>query len=212
MFEQVLSKNAKETLAILGKSSILKDAYLAGGTALALQIGHRYSKDFDFFTRKKFNENILVQRIKKLAPDFKIEQKEWRTILGRIKDIRFSLFFYDYPLIQEPREFSGVKIAGIKDLAPMKISAISDRGTKRDFIDLYFIVAAEKIFTIEEILKLYDKKFKALKENNLHILKSLLYFEDANKEKMPIMIKEVFWRNIKKFFEKEIKAISKKMI
>ena len=134
MFEQVLSKDAKKSLAALGESGLLKDAYL------------------------KHN-------------------------------------------------FSGIKIADIKDIASMKIAAISDRGTKRDFIDLYFIIKVKKTLTLDEILRLYDKKFGLLKQNKIHILKSLCYFEDAEEEIMPKMLKDVSWRKIKKFFEGEIKKI-----
>ena len=99
MFEQVLSKNAKKSLATLGESGLLRDAYLAGGTALALQIGHRISVDLDFFTSKEFNGNIFVRKLKKLIPDFQLERMAAGTVLGNINKIRFSLFFYDYPLL-----------------------------------------------------------------------------------------------------------------
>ena len=212
MFEKVLSKNAKESLASLGRSKILKDAYMAGGTALALQIGHRFSRDFDFFTAKEFNEDLLVQRIKKLIPDFKLEKLEWQTILGNIKEVRFSLFFYNYPLLFKEHNFLDINIADIKDIASMKIAAIAGRGTKRDFIDLYFIVKIEKILSLRESLRLYEEKFKTLKQNKIHILKSLDYFEDAEGSVMPKMIKNVSWREIKKFFEEEVKKISKETL
>lgn len=212
MFEQVLSKKAKDALVALGKTNLLNNTYMAGGTALALHIGHRYSKDFDFFTNKEFDESILVQRIKKAIPDFQLERKEWGTILGSIKDFRFSMFFYRYPLLAKTHDFLNVEIVDVKDIAGMKIAAISDRGTKKDFIDLYFIINIEKIFTLEETLELYDKKFKSLKENNIHILKSLQYFEDADQEKMPRMIKDISWREIKQFFEKETKRITKSFL
>ena len=212
MFEKVLSKKAKESLASLGERRLLEKAYLAGGTALCLQFGHRLSFDFDFFTRKKFEAKILVQRIKRLLPDFKLERIAWGTILGYIGRTRFSLFFYDYPLLFKPHKFLKISIADIKDIAPMKIAAISDRGTKRDFIDLFFILKVEKILTLEKILKLYDKKFKLLKENKFHILKSLSYFEDADKDKMPKMIEKINWRDVKKFFKEETKKLSKKLL
>jgi len=209
MFEKVLSKNARSSLAVLGKSNILKNVYMAGGTALALQIGHRFSYDFDFFTFKEFNENIFVQRLKKIMPDFKLDKLEWQTILGDIKETRFSLFFYNYPLLFKTNDFLGVAIADVKDIAAMKIAAIADRGTKRDFIDLYFIIKVEKILTLEEILELYDRKFKALKQNTLHILKSLCYFKDAEESVMPKMIKSVSWRQVKIFFDRKTKELSK---
>ena len=207
MFEQVLSKNAKKSLATLGESGLLRDAYLAGGTALALQIGHRISVDLDFFTSKEFNGNIFVRKLKKLIPDFQLERMAAGTVLGNINKIRFSFFFYDYLLLFKKHNLSGIKIADIKDIAPMKIAAISDRGTKRDFIDLYFIIKVEKILSLDEILRLYDKKFGLLKQNKIHILKSLCYFDDAEQEPMPKMLKDVSWKEVKKFFEEEIKRI-----
>lgn len=208
MFEQVLSKDAKKSLAVLGKSRLLQDAYLAGGTALALQMGHRISVDFDFFTGKKFNGNIFVRKLKKLIPDFRLERTAAGTLLGNINKIRFSLFFYDYPLLFKKHSFSGIiKIADIKDIAAMKIAAISDRGTKRDFIDLYFITKIEKILSLDEILRLYDKKFGLLKQNKIHILKSLVYFDDAEDEPLPIMLKPVKWKEVKKAITKSVLEI-----
>lgn len=209
MFEQVLSKDAEKSLAILGNSKILGGAYMAGGTALALQIGHRISIDFDFFTTEEFDEKIFVQRVKKTISDFELEKMEWGTILGYIKKTRFSLFFYDYPLLFKTKDFLGVKIADVKDIAPMKIAAIADRGTKRDFIDLYFIIEKEKILPLKEILELYDKKFRLLKQNRMHILKSLCYFDDAEKGKMPKMLKNISWKEVKEFFISEVKKISR---
>ncbi|MEW6108620.1 MAG: nucleotidyl transferase AbiEii/AbiGii toxin family protein [Nitrospirota bacterium] len=212
MFEKVLSKNAKQSLAILGKSRLLDSAYLAGGTALALQLGHRYSYDFDFFIPEKFDENIITQRISELLSDFILERKEWGTILGYSGDTRFSLFYFNYPLLFETLPFSGINIADIKDIVPMKIAAIADRGTKRDFIDLYFIFSESKIMDINEAFDLYDKKFKALKQNKVHILKSLVYFNDAEKDPMPQMIKKVKWSEVKNFFIRKQKKFTDRIL
>ena len=212
MFEKVLSKNAKESLAVLGKSGLMKSAYLAGGTALALQIGHRYSYDFDFFTKKEFDERIFLQKITKILPDFELEKKDWRTILGYLGKIRFSYFYYQYPLLFKTMNFSGINIADPRDIAAMKIAALSDRGTKRDFVDLYFIFAEEKITTLPETLKLYDRKFKAFRQNKIHIIKSFSYFEDADREEMPKMIKTVRWKNVKEYFIAEQKKIADELI
>ncbi len=212
MFEKIISEDAKQPLALLAGSGILKHAYLAGGTAIALQIGHRYSYDFDFFTHRKFDEEILVQRIAEAVPDFSLERKSWGTILGYMGETRFSLFYYNYPLLFKTRRFFGIDIADIKDIAPMKISAIADRGTKRDFIDLYFIFAKTKILTLKEALVLYDKKFRALGQNRIHILKSLVYFEDAENDKLPQMIRPVKWSSIKRFFISEQQKIAKEIL
>lgn len=212
MFEKVLSKDAKQALGILGKSSILRSAYLAGGTALALQIGHRYSYDFDFFTQKEFDEEILLHNLTETLNKFRLERKEWRTILGYMGDLRFSLFYYSYPLLFEIHNFNGITIANIKDISAMMLAAIADRGTKRDFIDLYFIFAVKKVLKLSEALELYERKFKTLKQNKVHILKSLVYFEDAERDEMPRMIKKVRWEKVKGFFTEEGKKAAKRLL
>lgn len=211
MFEEVLSKNAKNALVTIGKIGFFRHFYLAGGTALALQFGHRYSFDFDFFTPRKFNEELMIQNLAKI-PNFKLERKDWQTILAYIGDVRFSLFFYKYPLLANTNKFLNINITDIKDIAPMKIAAIADRGVKRDFIDLYFIFEVKKILTLEEALSLYDKKFKALAQNKFHILKSLVYFKDAEENTLPQMIEKVDWNKVKEFFIEEQKRLTKKII
>ena len=209
MFEQVLQKGAKDALAILGKSKLLDDAYMAGGTGLALQLGHRVSVDFDFFTTKTFEARPLVEQLNKPPLNFELERIEWGTIIGRFSKTKFSLFFYDYPLIDRPIRFLDSNIASIKDIAAMKLLAISERGIKRDFIDLYFILAEEKLLTLKEVFELYEKKFKMLRQNDAHLLKSLTYFEDADKTTVPEMLKPANWKEIKRFFEKEVKYLAK---
>ena len=210
MVEKTLSKNTKSSLELLGASGLLKDAYLAGGTALALQIGHRVSVDLDFFTRKEFNERLLLSGLVKLSKDFKLERSSNDTILGNIKGVRFSLFFYNYPLLAPPKKFLKINILTVQDIAPMKLSAISSRGTKRDFIDLYFIAAVEKILTLEEVFYLYERKFKSLKQNKTHLLKSLVYFRDADQDAMPEMIKKMEWAEAKSFFENEVYRLTRR--
>lgn len=91
MFEEVLSQNAKKSLALLGQNSFFKRTYLAGGTALALQLGHRESKDFDFFTKEKFNAKTLAEILTNQVGNFKEEKTSWGTILANIGKIKFSL-------------------------------------------------------------------------------------------------------------------------
>lgn len=211
MFENVLSKFAKESLAVLGKSHLLDKSYLGGGTALALQLGHRVSEDFDFFIRKKFQARTLARNLKKTIPDFDLEKVAWGTIFGYIRDIKFTIFFYDYPLLFKTKRYQGVDVADFRDIAAMKIAAIADRGTKRDFIDLYFLIK-DKIVTPEDSLGLYEKKFKKLEQNKIHIIKSLTYFEDAENDNMPGMIREVGWEEVKRFIEGRIKKLSNKLL
>jgi len=196
----------------LGQSGLLKKAYLAGGTALALQIGHRVSVDFDFFTEEHFNAAVLSNKLSQKAQGFTEDRKERGTLLGVIDKTRFSLFFYNYPLVAKSVEFLDIDIANIQDIAAMKLAAVSDRGIKRDFIDLYFIVCKEKAVSLEEVFSLYDKKFKALDKNVMHLLRSLTYFEEAEQTNIPKMLKAVKWQDVKKFFEIETKYLAKRLI
>lgn len=212
MFTEVLYPTAKKSLDLLGKSKALSSAYLAGGTALALQLGHRYSYDFDFFTPRQFKVGTKASGIRRVLPNFSLERTAENTILGYIGKTRFSLFFYEYPLLFPPHQFMGVAVADIKDIAPMKITAIADRGITRDFIDLYFICAVAQTISLTEVLRLYDRKYKKFSQNKMHILRSLVYFDDAETSEMPQMIKPVSWNAVKKFFIAEQKKIAKELI
>ena len=108
MFEETISKQSSKNLALLGSSKILNNAYLAGGTALALQLGHRISYDLDFFTEKKFKAQIFLKKISQFK-DYRHERVGWRTILGKLGDVKFSLFYYSYPLLKKPVKFNEYK-------------------------------------------------------------------------------------------------------
>jgi len=201
MFTKAISKQTAENLALLGKSRILNDAYLGGGTALALQIGHRVSYDLDFFTDKKFNAQVFLKKISQIK-SYHHERVSWGTILGKLGDIKFSIFYYPYPLLEKTIKLGNISIADVADITAMKIAAVSERGTKRDFIDLYFIL--QKI-TLNETLSLYGRKYQKLSSNLIHVRKSLVYFEDAEKDPMPRMLISVSWPEVKNFFKKEVR-------
>lgn len=204
MSKKILSKEAKNCLALLRDKNILKDFYLAGGTGLALQIHHRKSIDLDFFTKKNFNSEILVEKLRKLGK-FSVEKKEKNTLVGIFNNIRISFFTYNYPLLFSSKKIEGIFVADSKDIGCMKISAISSRGSKKDFVDVFFI--CQKIIPLSELLKLFEKKYRGVDYNMAHILKSLVYFDDAEKEPMPKMLIKTSWKEIKKFFRKEVKKL-----
>ncbi len=204
MFEETLIKGTKDILALLGSSGILKDAYLAGGTTAALQLGHRISLDLDFFTTKEFVPKSFSIELSKLGL-FDEEQANKGTVLGKFEGINFSLFIYKYPLIFPTLKYLSLDIADIRDIAAMKIDSIATRGAKRDFIDLYYICKSG--YRLSELFKVYDKKYGALASNIIHIQKSLVYFNDAEPEEIPRMLKSVSWLKVKEYFESEIKNL-----
>jgi len=178
---------------------------------LALQIGHRISVDFDFFTTEHFDAAVLGNRLEQKVSGFVKERVDKNTLLGIVNKTKFSLFSYVYPLVAKPVNFLQIPIASIQDIAAMKVAAIADRGIKRDFIDLYFIVRKEKTVSLEETLLLYDKTFKTLQKNAVQIFRSLTFFEEAEQTNMPEMSKAVEWKDVKKFFETETKYVAKRV-
>ncbi len=208
MFTRTLSQDATGALALLGESGIFEDAYLAGGTACALQVGHRISLDLDFFTEKEFNTEFVLKSLKKL-PGFKLDETAKWTILGSFPKVKFSYFYYPYPLIKKTATFSKISLASLEDIAAMKILAISSRGTKRDFIDLFFLA---KQFSLVRMLKFYDQKYGNRSNSHFHIFASLNYFDDAESQPSLKMIKKVSWDEVKEFFRQEVKRIAKKSI
>lgn len=198
MFPDTLPANAQNALAILGKSRILFSAYMAGGTALALQMGHRRSVDFDFFTSADFDSGEMIAKLNSLGK-FTVDQVSPRTLLGEFMETKFSLFYLSYPLIDKSLDFSGVSLASTKDIAAMKLAAITGRGTKKDYIDLYFL--AKEKYQFAEMFAFYDQKYGILEANKMTIVKALQYFEDVDQSEMPVMFKPVNWEDVKRFIQ-----------
>ncbi|OGM33748.1 hypothetical protein A3D00_04095 [Candidatus Woesebacteria bacterium RIFCSPHIGHO2_02_FULL_38_9] len=206
MFTKAVLPDTFRAIQLVSKIPVFREAYLAGGTALALLIGHRISVDLDFFTQKEFDESQLSTSLH-VYPEFTEQQKSWRTILGKIGETSISLFYYKYPLLEKTTNFEGIQIVGMKDLSAMKINAIEDRGTRRDFIDLFFLT---KKYSVDEMLNFYDNKYGVLEEHLYSIIRALNYFDDAEKEvAMPKMLVDVSWDEVKSFFTKESIRLAK---
>lgn len=211
MFLNALSSSTQSALKKLDSSSFFTrtSAYLAGGTALALHLGHRLSIDLDFFTSRKFGEDLQLNLLKDIG-NFKVNRVDWQTIIGTFEDVKFSLFLYQYPLIKTPEILlTKSRIASLQDIAAMKVGAIAQRGTKRDFVDLYFLT---KIFPLEKSLDFYNQKYRDLASQKTHILKSLIYFADADSNPMPQMIKAITWEEVRKFLVNEVRKLTADLV
>lgn len=191
---------------LCAKLPFLKNSnwYLAGGTALALQAGHRQSVDLDFFTTAKDFKERLVERKLFATNQWTTTYLESGTIYGTFANAKMSLIAYPFFIPSNRRlSYGNINILIPDDIAAMKIAAISQRGRKRDFIDLYWhcINRQSLIQTIQRAIKQYPGQ-----ENNLtHILKSLTYFDDAENDPMPKLFFKTSWKEIKDFFKREVK-------
>ena len=209
MFTKTLLPDTFRAIKLISKVPEIKQAYLAGGTALSLQIGHRISVDLDFFTQEEFNENELSTKLAS-QPEFVQEGTAKWTVWGEIGETKFSIFYYKYPLLEKNVSFEGLQLASLADIAAMKIHAIEDRGTRRDFVDVYFL---SKTYTLEDMLGFYQKKYGVLENHLYTILRSLDYFEDAEQEKqMPKMLAALNWKEIKEYFRKETHRLTEKKL
>ena len=209
MFTKTLLPDTLRAIQLVSNVPEIKKAYLAGGTSLALQIGHRTSVDLDFFTQHEFNEEELSAKLTSL-PEFVQDGTAQWTVWGKIARTKFSIFYYKYPLLEKTLPFEGIQLANLVDIAAMKIHAIEDRGTRRDFVDVYFL---SKKYTFEDMLSFYQKKYAVLEDHLYSILRSLDYFEDAEQEaQMPKMKTSVNWEELKEYFRKETNRLIEKKL
>jgi predicted nucleotidyltransferase component of viral defense system len=196
MYLEILDK---KRISILPNLAHFKDEYyLAGGTALALQLGHRDSIDFDFFKKGDIDTTSLFKNLKEIFIDHKVYKinEDKNTLDVLIDDeINLSFFSYDYPHIKELKKEKHFTLASVLDIASMKLSAILSRATNKDYIDLYYIF---KQYELEAVLDVFKQKYQDT-DINL-VLKSLVYFEDIEME--PILFisgKEVDFKEVQDF-------------
>ncbi|MCX6763558.1 MAG: nucleotidyl transferase AbiEii/AbiGii toxin family protein [Candidatus Moranbacteria bacterium] len=209
----ILPLATKKAFIFLSEQSWLSKSnwYLAGGTALALQAGNRKSVDLDFFTTEKdFNNQGLLNNFS--------ENSGWTTAVNKKNTIYGELFkakvsFIAYPFFipkQDFIQFGSINILRPLDIAAMKIIAISQRGRKRDFFDLYW--CAKNIEPLENLVKRLKEQYPFVAHDYHHILKSLVYFKDAESDPAPDIFFKADWKEVKDYFKIEVLRITRKII
>jgi len=206
MFYNILDVKRQELLPLL--NPLKETYYLARGAGLALQIGHRKSEDFNFFTTRPFSTIDLFNKIEEYLAKYKLVkiQDEENTLTIVVNDeVKISFFYYPYPLIKQLLEEENLKIASIVDIGCMKLSTITHRAAFKDYVDLFFIL---KKISLKELLEQNRKKHPLL-DTNL-VLKSLIYFDDISIDPIGFMprlavsldqVKIFLTHEVKKYFE-----------
>jgi len=197
IFENVLRSEDWQVVDKLPKF-VLKEFYLAGGTGLALQIGHRYSYYLDFFSNVSFNNLDLKNQLNTIGK-FKLFQDHKGTLEGVVDQTRVTFLFYPYLLLEKTAAFHQINLASMMDIALMKLSSLSSRGSKKDFIDLFFL---KDFLDWPMIIVRFEKKFKGSGYNIYHLIKSLTFFKDALQEPDPNMITPYNWKHVEDYFKK----------
>jgi len=200
---QILNANQKK---ILPRLDFLKESnfYLAGGTALALHLGHRTSLDFDFYTKTRFDSVLLYKKFEDVfGNDAVLSLNEEDTMFCKVLSIDLSFFWYKYPLVEKPVEFESIVLASPRDIAAMKLIAVFQRPAKRDYVDIFFLL---KDFTLKEMFSFVKKKFPNF--NSYHALRALICFEDLKdeeKRRIEILDKSFSWEKAKEKIFEEVK-------
>lgn len=188
-----------------------KNFYLAGGTALALQLGHRTSVDFDFYSSKPFSPQELLSEFSKKFKEVVARQAIADTLILTVDNIDLSFFYYPYILLRPTAKLNMINLASMEDISAMKIAAIVQRGVRRDFVDIYYLLQR---FSLKEIIKFSLKKYHGYQE--MLVLRALIYFEDADSEKIArkieILDESFSWEKAKEKIFEEVKKYQLNLI
>lgn len=202
LFYETINATTLELLKKLQSNKGFKNLLLVGGTSLALQIGHRVSIDIDLFGKIDINTIELNKLLSSYGEIVKIQQTN-NIHIFTLNGVKTDIVNYSYPWIRQHVSSGGLKLASKEDIAAMKLSAITGRGTKKDFVDLYFLL---KYFTLSEMLSFYEEKYAD--GSVFMVLRSLSYFDDAEEDPMPRMLHKTDWGNMKNKIMDEIKKVS----
>lgn len=195
-----------ETFELLKKLSAGKELdffALAGGTALALQMGHRISIDLDFLTDKEFDSLGLVER---LSSSFEIDDISSAvnslTLFIKIGEsaVKTDFIRHNYPRLRPLIIVEGLRLFSLEDIAAMKLNAVANRGAKKDFYDIHALLSR---FSLPELLAFFEAKYQ--KHNSFTVTKSLAYFDDADLEPDPRSLVRLTWQEIKADLQQKLR-------
>lgn len=192
LYKETVSSDTLELLKTLMHDPLLSDFFLVGGTALSLQIGHRRSIDLDLFTTKDFDENALLGEVEERY-NFYTDFQSKNTLKGQIDGVKVDFISHKYPLINPLLIIEDVRMAGIQDIAAMKLNAIAGNGTRlKDFIDIAYI---SSFITPIQIVEAYQDKYSA--RNPVMAIKSMVYHNDIDfNEPIEMMDNNFSWNVI----------------
>ena len=202
LYTETVDDNTLGLLKQIQANPHFRNTRLVGGTALALQIGHRKSIDLDFFGTINLEPLELTQELQAYG-DISMRSSSQRIHRMMLRNVQLDIVQYDYPWLAPPVAVDGIRLAAIPDIAAMKLAAITNRGTKKDFIDLAFLLGR---FDLSELLELYAEKFKD--GEKFMVLKSLVFFEDAEDDPMPFMLQPIDWTDAKKRITGSVRTLT----
>jgi predicted nucleotidyltransferase component of viral defense system len=203
-----LNPDQVKCLRLMGARMAERQFYLAGGTALAIYFAHRRSLDLDWFTGLQIRDPMyLAQELRDLGLPFVTDQTAPGTLHGKIGETRVSLLEYHYSMLRPLVHWQEMELnlADLDDLACMKLSAIAQRGSRKDFYDAHALITRYR--PLSELLQLYREKFQV--SDISPVLYGLVYFDDAESEPVPSLLWKSNWRSVKREIRLWVKDLTR---
>lgn len=201
---QTVQPDTLELLKAISAQPEIKQLRLVGGTALALQYGHRQSVDLDFFGKLPEDKDELIDVVRR-AGEVTVFNRSKIILQMVVNQVKVDFVDYSrYPWIDEPVQGDGFVLASDKDIAAMKINAIMGRGTRKDFIDLYVLL---QHYSLPQIMDFYRQKYPEFSE--YRALLSMTYFDDAEMQDMPLMFIDTPWESMRTSIIQAVEAYQK---
>lgn len=209
MLHDILTGAQQAVLELLSRRPEARSFYLAGGTALALHLGHRRSRDFDFFRPKEFLPQDFLTALRD-SGEVEVLQEAAGTLTVALRGVPVSFFHYPYPLLRPLHESPwNLSLADPQDIAAMKLAALAGRGSRKDFVDLY--VCAGRIAPLEQLFDRFRQKYRDVRVDPYHLLRSLTFFDDAEAEAPLELLIPESWEEIKAFFQTEARRLFREL-
>jgi hypothetical protein len=196
-----ITPGMRKLLVTFAMSRIAKNFYLAGGTALGLQLGHRRSVDLNYYSPTEdihSLEDILHRSLESVSP--LMADSGWGSLVFQVGGVRIGFFSYGNDLVEPLVEAEGIRIASVTDIALMKMEALLERAERTDFLDLYAICQRQPL---RELLDLAPRKYPDVGDFSARVIKRLVYFERADEEFSPPLLEPVEWDTVKKYFHQQ---------
>lgn len=210
---EALTPATRDAFRLLDRLEFIKRFYLAGGTGLALHFGHRFSVDLDFFSSDADSvgpDERSILRSLLDDPTLDITYDKDSTFVATWHGVGISFFRLNlYPLVKSTLLLENVPLASVEEIGAMKLAAIIDRGTRKDMVDLYFILQQ---VSLDSLFHVAATKYAKVRTFAISATRALAYFEDAESLPMPQMIDKTPWSKMKKFLEtKAVEAGRKRL-
>lgn len=210
-YEQAVTPGCLWAINHLRVCDFIGGFYLAGGTGLALQIGHRISTDLDWFSATCRLDTAVREQISQTLRErgqFEVVSEQDGMLFTRVLGVDVSFVYQHHPLLESTVEYRGVQLASPTDIGLMKLAAIVSRGTRRDFVDLYCL---REIAPLDRLLELATRKYADRPHFQVVAARALAYFEDAEQQPMPELLAPVRWMDVRRYCEEAARRLARRL-